>query len=493
MLDEAMSKLASMTTNGRTAETRRLADMHDGVVPHQHGVLPFHHKVIEPMHATHNEFNVLLDEAVHQHLLVQSSDPKVKEEVLKATRDINALWGSVHMQKRLYYGRDGDGTPQPAPAVNGPDMKVILRHPTLLPKTVDIMMPVWALTEAEREKSSTQPSTEAPAPKQPAKKRGRGASKQPSKKGKRAKKTYAARFEQVGCDDDSDSDVPDVPQEEEESNQPSTSGDAEGQQASSQETNQPSATRPTASRALETDSVPKSSKSAADSLGCSTATATYGAAETTYAQRVAQAFSKFIDFYEYLHRNHEEKASLYPRSTEAGRAERARRADEAVKRVVAFERAAIALIGEHRRRAYAHDLVYGMHKLYELFGKPWNGACEGSEHAHQEVKRFFAKLTCHSSAHAEKHSGACHQILKMSIIKQQLCRERAVQDLPASEYSAQRANTTFSVAVKQKVGRRNGKNQYKKSVKTVGAKETKYATTAESKMLVVRDNIKAYC
>jgi len=81
----------------------------------------------------------------------------------------------------------------------------------------------------------------------------------------------------------------------------------------------------------------------------------------------------------------------------------------------------------------------------------------------------------------------------LGIIRHQLCRERAVEDLPASEYSAQRANTTFAVAAKKKVGRRNGKNQYRKEVKIVGSKANKYASTAESKMLVVRDNMKSYC
>ena len=37
---------------------------------------------------------------------------------------------------------------------------------------------------------------------------------------------------------------------------------------------------------------------------------------TTYSQRVAAAVTSFIDLYEYLHSNHDEKASKYPRSTE---------------------------------------------------------------------------------------------------------------------------------------------------------------------------------
>ena len=55
----------------------------------------------------------------------------------------------------------------------------------------------------------------------------------------------------------------------------------------------------------------------------------------------------------------------------------------------------LALIGTHRRRTYAHDLVYGLHQLYTLFGKPWNAATEGNEHAHQDMKRYFRDMATH--------------------------------------------------------------------------------------------------
>ena len=50
----------------------------------------------------------------------------------------------------------------------------------------------------------------------------------------------------------------------------------------------------------------------------------------------------------------------------------------------------------------------------------------------------------------------------------------AAVNLPASEYSAQRANATFNVTRKEKLPG----SKYKKTVKKVGAKETKYSTTA---------------
>eukprot|EP00966_Prymnesium_polylepis_P213157 4937082-Prymnesium_polylepis.1 len=106
------------------------------------------------MHGCLSEFNVLLDESMQQHLLVDSSDKVVQATIASATEEINNLWGGVHMQKRLYWGKDADLKAQPAPAVNGPDMKVIITHPTLLPKSCEIMAQVWDLLESKDIKTS---------------------------------------------------------------------------------------------------------------------------------------------------------------------------------------------------------------------------------------------------------------------------------------------------------------------------------------------------
>ena len=100
----------------------------------------------------------MLQEAIHEHLLVQSTDPALKEAIRQMTKEINALWGSMHLQKPLYFGRDDSGIAEPQPTANGPDMKVILRHPKLLPKTMEIMRRGWQLTEPERKKQKEQPS-----------------------------------------------------------------------------------------------------------------------------------------------------------------------------------------------------------------------------------------------------------------------------------------------------------------------------------------------
>ena len=49
-------------------------------------LLPVHHFVFDPMHGVHNEANILLDEAVHKHLMVESSDAAVKKVIEEATR-----------------------------------------------------------------------------------------------------------------------------------------------------------------------------------------------------------------------------------------------------------------------------------------------------------------------------------------------------------------------------------------------------------------------
>jgi hypothetical protein len=158
-LDEELEKIAGCTEPTRKAEALKYADKHDGIMHGQYGVLPCHHVVVEPMHGCHNEFNVVvLQEAIHEHLLVQSTDPALKETIRQMTKEINELWGSMHLQKPLYFGRDDSGTAQPQPTANGPDMKVILRHPKLLPKTMEIMRRGWQLTEPERKKQKEQPS-----------------------------------------------------------------------------------------------------------------------------------------------------------------------------------------------------------------------------------------------------------------------------------------------------------------------------------------------
>ena len=148
-------------------------------------------------------------------------------------------------------------------------------------------------------------------------------------------------------------------------------------------------------------------------------------------------FLGFINLFEYLHDGHDVKASSLDKSA------RAAKADHACALAIEMERAILSLIGTHRRRTYSHDLVYAMHQLYSLFGKPWNAATEGSEHAHQSIKKFFAHMCCHSSSESDSL-----QILRHTLINSHMLHKHAQRFLPASEYVAMRANQHFRSAAK---------------------------------------------
>ena len=149
-----------------------------------------------------------------------------------------------------------------------------------------------------------------------------------------------------------------------------------------------------------------------------------------YAQRVGCAILSFIHLYSYMHEGHAVAASSMDEAA------RSARADTAVELAVELQRAILALCGTHRRRAYAHDLVYGMHALYKLFAKPWNAATEGNEHAHQDMKKYFHDLVTHKC-------GDCLAVLKLFVVKQHVMRTVAPSRLMGGEYGAQRANTAL--------------------------------------------------
>ena len=146
-----------------------------------------------------------------------------------------------------------------------------------------------------------------------------------------------------------------------------------------------------------------------------------------YAQRVGCAVTSFIQLYSYMHEGHDKPAR------EMDSKERGERADTAVTLAVELQRAIIALCGTHRRRAYAHDLVYGMHELYRLFAKPWNAATEGNEHAHKDMKTYFHDLVTHRGCD-------CLATLKLFTVKTHVMRTVAPTRLHGGEYGAQRAN-----------------------------------------------------
>ena len=100
-------------------------------------------------------------------------------------------------------------------------------------------------------------------------------------------------------------------------------------------------------------------------------------------------------------------------------ATRKRLAEQAAHLGVACTRAKVACIGTGKRSTYSHDIVYGPPMLYMVLGKPYLAATEGNEHAHQEVKKWFKKMTCHS----DKSTCDMLQYLNLSCIKHLLVEQ----------------------------------------------------------------------
>lgn len=181
------------------------------------------------------------------------------------------------------------------------------------------------------------------------------------------------------------------------------------------------------------------------------------------------AFVTFIHFYVYLHEGHNVPAKTLDETA------RSERGDHAVGLAIDMQRAMLALIGTHRRRTYAHDLVYGTHQLYMLFGKPWNAATEGSEHAHQDMKKYFHNLACHGGNHA-RH-GDTYQVLRLITIRRQTVHDNA-HLLPHSGYAAMRANTMLQQQATVKEGKRRGCESGPKGGKVYAEKDVKMLANA---------------
>jgi hypothetical protein len=174
----------------------------------------------------------------------------------------------------------------------------------------------------------------------------------------------------------------------------------------------------------------------------------------SYAQRVAVAFVAFIDFYMYLH------ADQGVRAADLDETKRGERGDHAVGLAKVMQRATLALIGSHRRRTYAHDLVYGTYQLYMLFGKPWNAATEGNEHAHQNMKQFFHTM----SQHGPKGHCDAFNCLRLGVVFRTQVRDFGATKIVHNAYAAQRMNRVLAEQAVAREGVSEGQDQRESSV-----------------------------
>eukprot|EP00966_Prymnesium_polylepis_P068102 1582882-Prymnesium_polylepis.1 len=138
--------LADLPDNTHTNELRKHAKRHHGQQLRRPPLLPVHYFVVDPMHGMHNEANVLLDESVHKHLMVESKEPEVKKTIKEAqAKDQREVEGRQSAQ-----GAHGH-------AMNGPTVEYVMDHPALVIDTIKDMQPVYQLLEARKKTPPLQP------------------------------------------------------------------------------------------------------------------------------------------------------------------------------------------------------------------------------------------------------------------------------------------------------------------------------------------------
>jgi len=114
-------------------------------------------------------------------------------------------------------------------------------------------------------------------------------------------------------------------------------------------------------------------------------------AANTYRIKVITMFLALSAHYSFMH---DINLRL---SSSIGTIERNELAREAYRLGCDTLQAIVAVQGTENRQSYLHDLVYGAQKLFLRLGKPYLGATEGNEHAHQEMKKDFHQMCSYSN------------------------------------------------------------------------------------------------
>ena len=341
--------------------------------------LPYHHTVTDMLHLNLNQWNDAISEAFHSHLVESEyTDVDLKQMVRVVVDQFNARTKQASLG--LTVGESVKGKP-----LNGPKLKELLRAGTLLQDLVDIMKPLWHLREAKDHPavrphalSANELAAEAAAEAQckasekagagagaKAGRQAKGAGGRPKKK--RGRSAATARRPMVVNADDHAGD----------------SSDKEG--------------------------------SVGNAGGAGDARSTGDASSpVTYATRVSVMFHALLELWTFTHQ-HQLDTSLIVGDL------RHKRAWVAGKLGRAVEEAMLECMGTKRRRTYGHDTVYGIPHLYMLLGKPYLGATEGNEHAHQDMKKYFKKMSSHSS----RRLPDVQQTQKLMLQKQQVCTAMA--------------------------------------------------------------------
>ena len=127
----------------------------------------------------------------------------------------------------------------------------------------------------------------------------------------------------------------------------------------------------------------------------------------TYKAKVLSMFLAMSAHWKFTH-------SVNPRDASGiDKAERVELAKQAYSFGCDVVQAVVAVCGDEARQTYLHDMVYGLQKLFLILGKPYLGATEGNEHAHQEMKKDFHTMCCHSNCRA----GSMLQLMELSHLR----------------------------------------------------------------------------
>ena len=413
-----------MSTAEYDAFDEKWSHEHDGQHFNRPPLLPYHdgNTLVDMLHAFINDTNDALLEAFHSHLSEEHSDKQLK--------DLQAhVRGAVNRKLKAWAEEGGAslalqfGLPGKLHIVNGPKLKALFRHPKLLAELIEEMKPLYTLMEskdhpltrrvdlrnafeavadtvsatriaADLTAAATGAQTSAPGKRGHKKQSGRGAhlnKKQRPVIMPGAGAGAGAAAQQEANDTARDADTP---------------GNTQGH------------------------------------IPSTTATCAADNAET-YLETVSYMMLALTELWTFLHQNELDSSKIGPEM-------RASRAAVAEKLALELEGAILSCVGTKRRRTYAHDMVYGLRKLYMLYGKPWMGSTEGNEHAHQEMKGMFRHMCGKSS----KRRGAILQLMDLGASKRILVNEVA-GELPRQAYTATLTGLQVGAGHKERARKRS--------------------------------------
>ena len=99
-LDVERARRAALEPAEAKAENEKFAADHGATVFDHPPLLPVDEVVFDPMHAVHTEANCLLDECVHQFLIVDPANPAIAAELraeVSNVAEINQMWQAFHL------------------------------------------------------------------------------------------------------------------------------------------------------------------------------------------------------------------------------------------------------------------------------------------------------------------------------------------------------------------------------------------------------------